>query len=79
MQLTAVVEGHVQGVGFRWWVHSVLADLGLRGSAQNMPDGTVRVRATGPEPALRVLVSTLRGGRAPGRVDRATITWEPDD
>ena len=67
-RLTAHVKGRVQGVGFRWWTRARALELGLRGSATNLPDGRVEVVAEGPEPALRALVELLRGQGAPGRV-----------
>ena len=50
-RLHAVVRGHVQGVGFRYWVRGAAGDLGLRGTATNLPDGRVEVIAEGPRAA----------------------------
>ncbi len=47
VRLTAWVDGLVQGVGFRWWVRSRAAGLGLTGTATNLPDGRVEVIAEG--------------------------------
>ncbi|NKX54158.1 acylphosphatase [Arthrobacter mobilis] len=68
-RLSATVAGHVQGVGFRYWTRSQAERLGLDGQAVNSPDGTVRITAEGPRPALERLVALLRS-EAPGRVDR---------
>src|SRR5439155_539334 len=38
-----LVHGHVQGVGFRWWVWRQATRLGLRGLARNLRDGSVEV------------------------------------
>lgn len=75
VRLTAFVKGHVQGVGFRWWTRARALELGLVGSATNLDDGRVQVVAEGPEPALRTLLETLRGGTAPGRVDVVAERW----
>ena len=42
-QLTAYVQGKVQGVGFRWWCAGAAKPLGLSGYAENLDDGRVRV------------------------------------
>ena len=67
-RLTAHVTGRVQGVGLRWWTRARALELGLRGSATNLPDGRVEVVAEGPEHALHALVALLRGPTPPGRV-----------
>ncbi len=76
VRLTAWVDGWVQGVGFRWWVHHKAAELGLAGSATNLPDGRVQVVAEGSESACRRLLSDLGGDAAPGRVTGVTHRWE---
>ena len=78
-RLVALVDGHVQGVGFRWWVRGEAVGLGLSGSAENLPDGRVRVIAEGPEAAVGELHTRLTEqpsthGR-PGRVDSVTQEW----
>jgi acylphosphatase len=75
VRLTAFAKGHVQGVGFRWWVRARALELGLTGSATNLDDGRVQVVAEGPEPALQALLEALRSGAAPGRVDFVAERW----
>lgn len=65
-----LVHGHVQGVGFRWATTRHAAALGLSCDAQNLPDGTVLVTASGEASALGGLLDWLRGGRTPGHVTR---------
>lgn len=76
-RVTALVSGQVQGVGFRWWTRSRSLELGLVGWAKNLPDGRVEVVAEGTDRACRALVTTLRGGGTPGRVDSVVETYEP--
>jgi acylphosphatase len=75
VRLTAWVEGRVQGVGFRWWVKSIALELGLRGFAENLTDGRVKVVAEGPEYGCRDLLGRLEGGSTPGLVRRVTHRW----
>jgi len=67
----------VQGVGFRWWTRARALELGLSGSATNLPDGRVEVVAEGPEGALRELVALLRGPGAPGSVSFVGERYAP--
>lgn len=64
------VVGRVQGVGFRWWTRGVAEQLGLGGTVRNLADGSVEVRAAGPEDALDRLEESLRRGPRLARVDR---------
>lgn len=63
------VRGRVQGVGFRWWTRSRAHALGLAGSVRNCPDGTVEVRARGPEDAVDALRRMLGEGPPGARVE----------
>ena len=76
VRLIAVVHGHVQGVGFRWWTSGRATELDLECSASNLPDGTVEVIAAGPRQACERLLEMLRSGRTPGSVDRVVERWE---
>ncbi|NLA57039.1 MAG: acylphosphatase [Corynebacterium humireducens] len=79
-RLVMLVDGHVQGVGFRWWVRGEAVGLGLKGYAENLNDGRVRVVAEGPAEAveeLRVRLSEQPSAhRRPGRVDSVPCGWE---
>ena len=69
-RVVAVVSGHVQGVGYRWFVRDLARSAGLSGSATNLPNGTVEVVVEGPEDDVEALVAALDGPRAPGSVTR---------
>jgi acylphosphatase len=68
VRVHAVVSGHVQGVGYRWFVSGLAASAGLSGWAHNLPDGDVEVELEGPADAVRAAVAALGGPRAPGAV-----------
>ncbi len=79
-RLTAWVHGRVQGVGFRWWTKARALELGLAGSASNLPDGRVEVIVQGSRERCDRLLAVLRGGDAPGRVVRVVERWgEPQE
>lgn len=75
VRLTAWARGHVQGVGFRWWVRARALELGLAGSASNLADGRVEVVAEGSRAACERLLELLRGNGTPGRVSGVTERW----
>lgn len=68
VRVEALVSGHVQGVGYRWFVHRRATAAGLAGQARNLPDGRVEVVLEGPEDAVRAVVAALDGPDAPGSV-----------
>ncbi|HEY3437075.1 MAG TPA: acylphosphatase [Actinotalea sp.] len=76
-RMTLTLTGHVQGVGMRWWVMKRMDELGLVGSATNLPDRSVVVVARGPRPALADLHRSITDGRSPGRVTNLRAVWDP--
>ena len=57
-----VVRGFVQGVGFRAFVVRHGNNLGLRGWAKNLSDGSVEVFAQGPADVVSELAGLLHQG-----------------
>ena len=74
-RLTAWVHGYVQGVGFRWWTRSRALELGLVGSATNLPGRRVEVVAEGPREACERLLAALRSDATPGQVEHVAELW----
>jgi len=70
MVLHFLVQGRVQGVGFRWFVHREASDLDLRGWVRNTEEGEVEVVASGTADDLAELRESLRRGPRGSRVDR---------
>jgi acylphosphatase len=64
------IHGRVQGVGFRWWTRKTAESLGITGSVRNLPDGSVEVRASGPEDTLQEFARRLCDGPRSARVRR---------
>jgi acylphosphatase len=64
----AVVSGHVQGVGYRYFVRGIAARRQLTGSARNLPDGRVEVIVEGERDAVDTVLAELSGPDAPGTV-----------
>jgi acylphosphatase len=75
-RLHALVWGRVQAVGFRQFVWSRAARLGLTGWVRNGDDGrSVEVEAEGPADALERLLELLRQGPCGARVDDVQASW----
>ena len=69
----ALVSGHVQGVGYRWFVRGLATAAGLAGSARNLPDGRVEVVVEGPDDSVAALIEALEGPDAPGSVRHVEV------
>ena len=64
-----LVEGRVQGVGFRAATRRRAGEVGVRCLAENLTDGRVRVLGLGRADALGQLGAWLRHGPSAARVD----------
>lgn len=64
-----VVEGRVQGVGFRMFVAREAGRLHLAGWVRNRRDGAVEIVAAGPSAAVEQLAAAARRGPSGARVD----------
>ena len=63
-----IVEGRVQGVGFRYFVLREAQALGLSGWVRNLPDGRVEVLARGEPDLVSALEGRLWQGPSHARV-----------
>ena len=70
MVLHFLVQGRVQGVGFRWFVHREASELRLAGWVRNTENGDVEVVASGTPEDIADLRASLRRGPRGSRVDR---------
>ncbi len=74
-RLTALISGHVQGVGFRFYVQRNALDLGLTGYAENLGDGRVEVVAEGLRSELEYLLVKLKNGPSHASVSSMDVSW----
>ena len=75
-RLHAIVEGRVQGVGFRNFVLDNATRLGLTGWVRNRWNGDVECLAEGNRQALDKLLSTLQRGPRSGFVANVRVDWQ---
>ena len=76
-RLHVIVEGHVQGVGFRYFVEDVASSYGLLGWVRNRWDGSVEVVAEGPRNFLEQLLASLYRGPRAADVRGVAPEWLP--
>ncbi|MGH7264288.1 MAG: acylphosphatase [Candidatus Rokuibacteriota bacterium] len=75
--MEVVVEGQVQGVGYRAFAQRRAQDRGLTGYAVNLRDGRVRIRVEGDRESIGAYVRDLEAGPPLARVERVSVTRLP--
>lgn len=73
--LHAIVKGHVQGVGYRWFAARSAARNNLTGWAKNLSNGEVEVKAFGDKGALHSLIKQLSVGPSFSKVNDVVVKW----
>lgn len=75
--LHATVEGRVQGVGFRYFVHDFARNHDLTGWVRNRGEDQVEVHAEGSESDLNDLLRVLWQGPGSALVTKVDFDWLP--
>jgi len=73
--LRLIVNGVVQGVGFRWFVERTAKKYGLSGWVKNLYDGSVETYAEGDDSLLREFINDVKIGPAGSRVSGVKVEW----
>ncbi|HTY35672.1 MAG TPA: acylphosphatase [Bacteroidota bacterium] len=71
-----VVQGFVQGVGFRYFVLQRARALGLTGWVRNLYSGDVELEAEGDRSLIEELIKDLKVGPRTAQVKDLTIDWQ---
>ncbi len=72
------ITGHVQGVGFRYYIYKKAHMLGIKGFVRNEPDGTVYVEAyADDQDAMDAFIDYLKRGPSMARVENVFVTDIP--
>lgn len=70
-----IIEGRVQGVGFRYFTKEHALSLGLTGWVRNTFDGNVEGYAEGPKDKLEIWLQHLHRGPQSSFVIKITKNW----
>ena len=70
-----VVQGLVQGVGFRYFVLRQAARFSVRGYVKNLPNGDVEILAQGDRGAIEMLLAEVKVGPRSAHVKRCHVEW----
>jgi len=70
-----VVDGRVQGVGFRYHIYDYAQEKGLTGWVRNLHTGQVETLAEGTRPQLDEFVEHVRRGPLRAVVTDIKIDW----
>jgi len=75
-----IVNGKVQGVGFRNFIETKAVKLNLNGYVKNCPSGEVEIWAEGIESELLHLIEYAEKGSLFSKVNKVDISWtEPSN
>ncbi len=69
-----LVDGAVQGVGYREFTRRAALRLSISGWVRNRSDGTVEARIRGPRAAVEALVAEMRKGPRFATVNSVIVT-----
>ncbi|MDH5563981.1 MAG: acylphosphatase [Nitrospirota bacterium] len=72
----AIVNGKVQGVGFRAFTQDQATQKGIVGWVRNREDGSVELEAEGPRAILDDFLKVLEQGPGLSRVEHITVDWK---
>lgn len=74
-----LIDGKVQGVGFRWWTVQEARAYGLDGWVSNRRDGRVEILAIGDDRALDRLTAACASGPPAAKVNAVEAVDADDD
>ena len=71
------IHGHVQGVGFRYFVKQKADELGIHGFVKNQVNGAVYVEAEGETEPLQMFIHACQKGPSHAWVENTDIQYCP--
>ena len=74
-----LIQGRVQGVGFRAWVVREAAIRGLAGWVRNRRSGEVETVLCGDDASVRAMAQACHEGPRLARVDRVELASHPHE
>mgnify|MGYP001795980506 FL=1 len=74
-RIHVIVDGRVQGVGFRYSTQAEAVRLDLTGYVRNRPNGTVEIVAEGQDSAINQLLTWAHQGPPAAAVHQVEVTY----
>lgn len=74
-RIHVLYSGHVQGVGFRYTVKSVVTGYEVTGAVRNLPDGRVELVAEGTPDELEAFKLAIRESGVGRLIAREEVSW----
>jgi len=71
------IHGHVQGVGFRYFVSQKAELLGISGFVKNQPNGNVYVEAEGEPEQLELFIALCKQGPSHAWIEKVDVQYCP--
>ncbi len=72
-----LVQGQVQGVGYRYFASKTARILSIAGWVKNLPTGEVELEAEGDDAAIKAYLQALRTKHPWAQIDNIDINWLP--
>ncbi|KQO67389.1 acylphosphatase [Methylobacterium sp. Leaf89] len=72
--VAVIIQGRVQGVGYRFWTRGEADRQGLSGFVRNRPDGSVEALFSGAPDAVARMLDACRQGPPGARVTDIAVT-----
>jgi acylphosphatase len=74
-RMQVIYSGHVQGVGFRYTVKSLIPGYEVAGSIRNLADGRVELIAEGTQEELEAFRQAIRESGLGSLIDNEELVW----
>ena len=72
-----LVQGQVQGIGYRFFALKTARIVGVSGWVKNLPTGEVELEAEGEDTAIKQYIQTLRTKHPWAQIDNVAVNWLP--
>jgi acylphosphatase len=79
MRATIIIQGLVQGVGYRFFAIEQAKRFNIRGFTKNLVNGNVEVVAEGDEGAVKGLIEQLKIGPVSAHVSAIDVQWHDSE
>ena len=73
-----LIDGYVQGVGYREFTRRAALRLNVSGWVRNRPDGAVEALIRGPPAAVEALIAEMRKGPHSAAIDSLSVTEQDE-